>query len=352
MAKQFFCVIIALMLPVAEVQIATSVEEAVDTLSLPTPDDGCVEGEACSNMGDHHLVNAGHAAAAAALPDTVLLQMALRWVPPPQGSAGSNVRHIVAALLVLSCMLAAALGVTVCCKFDNSWVAVGSTRSEQAFRERFYSNAGLITEKTAKEPLPRKASPPAPVVSHMTFRPELADTVSDGSMMRAASCSAEAPMNGKPRRERIVAGSPPRLHHVSIQHLADAGAEAVSGKHAQTVPFQKTVGFQRALALPQDCGTMDSILWLSVSTLLPNRKLGIKLAEDDLEVVSFTDARAMQFGFSINDHIVQVNDMPVSNQLDFLEALQKAMCQLESSGEAMKFKVRRPFLHSGLPSLI
>jgi hypothetical protein len=340
MAKELFCVFIALTLPVAEVQTATSMEEAAwDTISFPIPDDGCVEGEACSNLGEHHLVGAVNAAAA--LPDTVLLQMALRWVPPPQGSAGSNVRHIVAALFVLSCMVAA-LGVTVCCQLDNSWVATGSTRSEQAFRERFYANDALITQKSGKEPRPRKAPPPTTVVSHMRFRPELVCTVPDGPMMQAASCPAETPMVGKSRREGIVAGSSPTLHHVSIQRLADA----------QTVPFHKAGGFQRVQALPLDCSKIDSILWVSVSTLLPNRKLGIKLAEDNLELVSFTDARAMQFGFSISDHILQINDMPVSNQLDFLEALQKAMCQLESSGEAMKFKIRRPCLQPSLSSLI
>lgn len=339
MAKELFCILIALTWPVAEVQIATSVEEAAwDTISLPIPDDGCVKGEACSNLGEHHLVGALNAATA--LPDTVLLQMALRWVPPPQGSAGSNVRHIVAALSVLSCMVAAALGMAICCKLDNSWVATGSTRSEQAFRERFYANAALITEKSGKDPHPRKASPPATVVSHMRFRPELVCTLPDGSMMRASSCPAETPMAGKSRREGTVAGSSPTLHHVSIQRPADA----------QTVPFQKANGFQYVLA--QDFSNMDSILWLSVNTLLPNRKLGFKLAEDNLELISFTDARAMQFGFSIGDHIVQINDMPVSNQFEFLEALQKAMCQLESSGEAMKFKIRRPCLHPSLSSLI
>jgi S1-C subfamily serine protease len=84
------------------------------------------------------------------------------------------------------------------------------------------------------------------------------------------------------------------------------------------------------------------MLMVSVVEPLEGRKLGIKLSEDDLELVKFTDPRAMRFGFSVGDRVIQVNERPVSNQTDFMEALQDAFGRRERFGEAMKFKVLRP----------
>mmetsp|Transcript_79337 Transcript_79337/g.157167 ORF Transcript_79337/g.157167 Transcript_79337/m.157167 type:complete len:334 (-) Transcript_79337:53-1054(-) len=241
--------------------------------------------------------------------DTVLLQMSMSIkLVQLRTHAPTDMRQMLAIMLVLSCIVFGAVAAFFYYKIQD---ADAAPSMQEVFRRRFLTPRPL--ERTSTGQYPKTLCPPA-TASSLSYEP------------------------------RHVLEAP----HVpaTIPHVFSLPASRPMSMPITMFPTPEVIEDEDSL--PVESGGGCRMLTVSVCEPLEGRKLGIKLSEDDLELVKFTDARAMKFGFSVGDRVAQVNERPVSNQQDFMEALHDAFGRLERFGETMKFKVLRPHVAPAL----
>jgi len=274
-------------------------------------DNGCTD-KGCSLGGDHR---------AALMPDdTVLLQMSIKFVQL-RTKAANDMRQMLAVMLMLSCIVFGAVGAFFYYRIQD---AEAAPSMQEAFRRRFLTPRPLSNTG----PYAKALCPPTGA-STLSFEPT--------HVLEAPHVPATMSM-------------PPGF---ALYPSSTSGRTASVPRMAMSMPTNMFPGLEvrddlGSLPVKPGSGSQCRMLMVSVLEPLEGRKLGIKLSEDDLELVKFTDARAMRFGFSVGDRVTQVNERQVSNQQDFMEALQDAFGRLERFGEAMKFRVLRPL---GTPAL-
>lgn len=267
-------------------------------------DDGSA-GERCVLGGDYDGGSAPE--------DTVLLQLSLKLKLVQLRTHATDTRQMLAVMLILSCIVFSAVGAFFYYRIQD---AEAAPSMQEAFRRRFLTPRPY--ERSIAGPYTKALCPPATAASvpfqsrHVLDAPHVPATTPHGFAL-----SPNLPF-GRP-------SSVPRMS-MSLPVNMFPSPEVREG--LDTVPVKP--------------GNECRMLMVSVLEPLEGRKLGIKLSEEDLELVKFTDARAMRFGFSVGDRVTQVNESPVSNQEDFMEALRDAFARLECYGEAMKFRVLRP----------
>lgn len=74
--------------------------------------------------------------------------------------------------------------------------------------------------------------------------------------------------------------------------------------------------------------------------LLDGSKVGLSLNQD-LVVTQLVDPRAVQFGWCVGDHVLQVNGVPVKGETDFMDEIHRAAVAWKTAGQPIKFDVVR-----------
>jgi len=81
-------------------------------------------------------------------------------------------------------------------------------------------------------------------------------------------------------------------------------------------------------------------LRIVVTHPIDGAKLGVSVKA--LTIESIADQRALQFGWTVGDRVMQVNGFPVCHMNEFANELSKAVSAYQATGKAMVFDIWRP----------